>query len=118
LKPIRPVAQNTTILGDFNWDALTKTMLLSVSLQKKGFSQMVTRPTHRLGNCLDHDLVKDIYIHPCYYSDHDAICIILNDNKYKKSMSTTLRVSLQQMFPVSLIITHQSSFHAHVRHAK
>jgi hypothetical protein len=77
---IRPYARQTMILGDFNWDALTKSTPVSAFLKKKGFIQIVNGPTHRLGNCLDHIYhngpVKGVSIHPCYFSDHDAICVI------------------------------------------
>jgi hypothetical protein len=78
---IRPEAHRTIIMGDFKWDALTTQTPVTQFLTNEGFRQLVQEPTHRLGSCLDHIYFRDpaeyVQVQPCYYSDHDSVCIVL-----------------------------------------
>ena len=71
--------KRTLICGDFNLDPSNN--LLSYALMTSGFNQIVTEPTHIDGGILDHvytrhfEQVPKPFIHPLYFSDHDAICV-------------------------------------------
>ena len=72
------------ITGDFNFDK-TETNVLTKFLATKGMVQLVTKPTHDKGRCIDHcyvplDMKNKVVVeqHSRYYSDHDALCINLN----------------------------------------
>jgi exonuclease III len=71
------------ITGDFNIDfAQFPKNPLSKKLSYSDIKQVVNHPTHRQGNILDHvychenDYVR-YFIHPVYYSDHEALCSII-----------------------------------------
>ena len=76
------VSRETVLCGDFNWDLLKNSgNCVYEFLINSGFKQLITSATHILGGLLDHVYanikVVDTMIHPAYYSDHDATCIIL-----------------------------------------
>ena len=78
----RSINTTTVICGDFNLNLLGKdTNCIYDFLLSNGFTQVITMPTHILGGLLDHIYVNtkvmDTMIHPVYYSDHDATCVIL-----------------------------------------
>jgi hypothetical protein len=80
---IRTEARCSIILGDFNWDALKKSNRVTEMLLANGYTQLVTEPTHRQGSCLDQAFcnkpVLSVMVHSVYYSDHDAVCIVIED---------------------------------------
>ena len=72
------------VTGDFNCDKTEKNALTKF-LATKGMVQLVTKPTHDKGRCIDHcyvplDMKNKVVVeqHSRYYSDHDALCINLN----------------------------------------
>ena len=74
------------VMGDFNLCALRqKNNPVTINLENMGFNQKVTEPTHIQGRTIDHCYVKenedfkmvDLQLHSPYYSDHDAILIVL-----------------------------------------
>ena len=76
------VSRQTVLCGDFNWDLLKNNAnCIYHFLINSGFKQLITSPTHILGGFLDHVYTNTTpahtMIHPVYYSDHDATCIIL-----------------------------------------
>jgi hypothetical protein len=68
------------LLGDFN----DPDGQFSIKLAKMGLRLMITMPTHIEGGILDQIYISDFkqvpscFIHPVYFSDHDAPCITLN----------------------------------------
>lgn len=84
------IKKSTIICGDFNYDyGKESTNLLSVSLENKGFKQIVLDPTTIYGSCLDHvyisnDLCSRYNLHYPYYSDHEAVCVMLKKPIYKE----------------------------------
>ena len=60
--------------------------LFTKALSKIGFQQLVQSPTHILGGILDHVYVYCVdstkftlyKTHPLYYSDHDAVTILVH----------------------------------------
>ena len=73
----------TLLCGDFNLDVLKiENNLNHDNLHNKGFTQVISTAIHILGESLDHVYTNtkpiDTMIHPVYYSDHDATCIILS----------------------------------------
>ena len=83
MKPKRP----TIICGDFNFDR-TKHNDLTMMLSTRGFKQIVKKPTHLRGGCIDHfyhnipEAVKKVenkLIYP-YYSDHEAVCVMIKND--------------------------------------
>jgi len=81
--------KNVIVIGDIN-QSYTNNNLGSFrhSLENKGFEQIVTEGTHLEGNIIDHCyikldnmIIKDKFLHPVYFSDHDAICIALGKNE-------------------------------------
>ena len=81
--------KNVIVIGDIN-QSYTNNNLGSFrhSLENKGFEQIVTEGTHLEGNIIDHCyikldnmIIKDKFLHPVYFSGHDAICIALGKNE-------------------------------------
>ena len=74
IKPNR----RTIICGDVNCDPVNSP--LAKYMVERGCGQIVTEPTHDKGNTLDHfyvrpvEMVTNYFVHPLYFSDHDAIC--------------------------------------------
>ena len=71
------ITDNTAlIVGDFNSANFSK---IGDLLKRLGFAQVVSAPTHRAGNKLDPCFVQflhvSFFIHPCYYSHNDRLCI-------------------------------------------
>ena len=87
------------IIGDFNICTLKKPKNIVTSvLQSKDIVSLVYEATHIQGGCIDQAYWKDednIFLPPTvqryspYYSDHDAICIVLTrkDLKVRKSIN-------------------------------
>ena len=73
--------KKTLICGDFNLNPSENE--LSKKLVATGFHQIVSEATHVKGGILDHvyskpfQQVTKLFIHPLYFSDHDAICVTL-----------------------------------------
>ena len=77
--------KTTVICGDLNINYLKDPMnKVGAELINRGFRQIVKEPTHKEGSLLDHlyfhtpkeDFeITDIFQHPLYFSDHDAICV-------------------------------------------
>jgi hypothetical protein len=74
----------TYITGDFNiqYNKYPKNHL-SDTLFQKGLIQIVQFPTHDKGNILDHfytqtENITMHFLHSVYYSDHDAVCCLVN----------------------------------------
>ena len=78
INPSKP----TIICGDFNID-YKREHVLSQTLANLEFDQIVDTPTHIQGHILDHfyirypNILKKCFLHSPYYSDHDAICVVL-----------------------------------------
>ena len=75
------ITENTAIImGDFN---CPHSISIEHCLNELGFQQVVASPTHRAGNKLDLCFVRylDIssFIHPCYFSHHDCLCVTVNN---------------------------------------
>ena len=68
----------TILCGDVNCDPCDSP--LAMAMFGLGFSQIVAEPTHIQGRTLDHlyitprESLRDYFIHPLYFSDHDAVC--------------------------------------------
>ena len=71
--------ETAIIMGDFNSPDSTR---IGGFLEKLGFRQLVASPTHCAGNKLDLCFVRfidvSLFLHPCYYSHHDCICLTVN----------------------------------------
>jgi hypothetical protein len=70
------------ILGDFNFQAGERNAFTDC-LRTRGFQQVKTESTHAEGRTIDHCYVYNVpaarhFLHPVYYSDHSALCILLN----------------------------------------
>lgn len=82
ITPKRP----TMICGDFNIDRRQENVLTRM-LKDKNFKQIVQKPTTYRGNCIDHfyhnipEAVKKVEhkLHNPYYSDHEAVCVMIKD---------------------------------------
>ena len=78
------------ILGDFN---CADSSSIEHVLVKLGFRQIVTSPTHRAGNKMDLCFVKFLdaskFLHPCYYSHHNCLCVTVNDIEQLPSVLLT-----------------------------
>ena len=79
LTDLNLLAKPTIICGDFNFKGDSDN-ILTKSLKRKQFTQLMSRATHLHGNILDHlyvsEELKDLAktsIHYSYFSDHDAI---------------------------------------------
>ena len=72
--------ETAIITGDFNSPDSTRPECF---LEEMGFKQVVSLPTHRAGNKLDLCFVRladiSFFIHPCYYSHHDCLCITIDN---------------------------------------
>ena len=74
------------ICGDFNFDQREENILTRM-LGDRSLKQIVQKPTTYRGYCIDHfyhnmsETVKknDCKLHIPYYSDHGAICVMIND---------------------------------------
>ena len=84
----------TIICGDVNIDYLkTPQNPFSTALQEIGFRQIINKPTHIQGSLLDHFYIRfdncstNQRLHHPYYSDHDAICVILKKTLQKLNIS-------------------------------
>ena len=81
LQELIEMNKKTIICGDFNMDPSDNKV--SNALYKLGFSQIVSEPTHTKGRTLDHFYVRPKsskihhFIHPLYFSDHNAVCVSL-----------------------------------------
>ena len=79
--------RETIICGDFNFDRKEKNALSQI-LTAKNFKQIVEMPTTYRGNCIDHvyhNLSEDMETAECllrhtYFSDHDAVCVMITDD--------------------------------------
>ena len=69
--------RTTVVCGDFNLNALES----ELHLQDQHFHQVVNVPTYIQGSILDHVYTNTepeyVHVHPVYYSDHDATCVIV-----------------------------------------
>ena len=79
--------KSVLVLGDMNIDLSKQPLnLFTKALMKIGFQQLVQSPTHILGGILDHVYVYCVdstkftlyKTHPLYYSDHDAVAILVH----------------------------------------
>ena len=86
LKKLMVVDRATLITGDFNFCFIENfSNRMIQGLIELGFDQLVHEPTHIRGRHIDHSYIRDPYNelkprmnrYSPYYSDHDAICIIL-----------------------------------------
>ena len=76
----------TIICGDFNFDQREENILTRM-LGDGNFKQIVLKPTTYRGYCIDHcyhnisETAKkiDTKLHFPYYSDHGAICVMIDD---------------------------------------
>ena len=72
--------------GDFNFDQEEENDLTKMFRCKK-FKQIVQKPTTYRGYCIDHfyhNLFEPVetaeyMLHHTYFSDHDAICVIITE---------------------------------------
>ena len=74
----------TLICGDFNYDYWKEpNNPLRVMLNKHKFAQIVTVPTTLRGYCIDHAYIRgtsyDHKIYYPYYSDHEAVCVMVQE---------------------------------------
>ena len=82
--------RQTVICGDFNIDfRRNPNNLISQTLRKEGFSQIVKHPTTIHGTTLDHVYVRgkrraEYFLHYPYYTDHEAVCVMLEKESKKK----------------------------------
>ena len=82
------------ICGDFNIDRKVENVLTRM-LKGNNFTQIVQKPTTYRGNCIDHfyhniaERVKKIEhkLHYPYYSDHEAICVMIKDPWTKEEIN-------------------------------
>jgi hypothetical protein len=82
--------KTTIVCGDLNINYLKSAEnIFSKKLTSLGFKQIVKEPTHKEGSLLDHMYlytpaeefeVTEIFQHPLYFSDHDAICLQIKQN--------------------------------------
>ena len=79
---IQNLELNQLVIGDFNFDAFENNRL-TTQLKDQGMKQLIKRPTHEKGSCIDHVYVSDktfideMKIQSPYYTDHCSICIRL-----------------------------------------
>ena len=85
--------RTTLIVGDFNLCYYeNQRNRLVQGLIGLGFNQLVHQPTHIRGRIIDHAYFKDltnqiqltIERHTPYYTDHDALCICIDNYGAKK----------------------------------
>ena len=78
----------TVVCGDFNFDYHKDPQnSLRVMLEKRGFTQIVTKPTTIRGNCIDHVYVRGVshahHIYYPYYGNHEAVCVMVKKKATK-----------------------------------
>ena len=79
----------TIINGDFNFDYWKdKDNSVRVTLEAKGFRQLIMEPTTIRGNCIDHVYIKDeqvecVYanLYHSYFTEHEAVCVVVKLDK-------------------------------------
>ena len=77
LKPLLIKKKQIFVVGDFNLSPVSSPF--AAAMQGLGYKQLINKPTHALGNILDHlytnDLISlhDVTLQPVYFSDHDAV---------------------------------------------
>ena len=78
------VNRDTLLCGDFNLDyRANRGNMLSSQLEGRGFQQLIKVPTTIHGSCIDHayvrmiDMCSKYKLYYPYYTDHEAICIML-----------------------------------------
>ena len=75
--------QKTIICGDFNIAyGKSRSNITPLWRRQVGFIQIINQPTHIQGNTRHHIYLKSLdplthFIHPLYFSDHDATCVLL-----------------------------------------
>ena len=74
--------KTSVVCGDFNFDFYkSPDNVISNTLHGIGFQQVISDSTHIEGFLLDHIYTniepQSQFIHPVYFSDHDATCLIL-----------------------------------------
>merc|ERR1711884_505323 len=85
LSDVQPSSKPAVVCGDMNIafePSKPCSNQLSDKMNRKRFKQVVTYPTHIKGNILDHMYVRCPVqplwkLHYPYYSDHDAIMLLL-----------------------------------------
>ena len=95
LSEVQPSSKPAVVCGDMNIafePSKPCSNQLSDKMNRKRFKQVVTYPTHIKGNILDHMYVRCPVqplwkLHYPYYSDHDAIMLILRTGKQASQMS-------------------------------
>ena len=88
--------KDVAILGDMNINYLKKTHELITYLKKRNFTQLVEKPTQKLGGLLDHIYVSQSLLEKkpfcsqrsVYYSDHDNITLHI-PRKYCEDIDMT-----------------------------
>ena len=82
--------QDITIIvtGDFNFDKKESNSVTSF-LDKSNLKQSVEWPTHKEGRTIDHVYVRgkhqaQYFLHYPYYTDHEAVCVMLKDESKKE----------------------------------
>ena len=83
LEQLLDVSRHAIICGDMNCDPHGN--IFSQRLYEMGFGEVIQNTTHEHGRQLDHFYVKpknqfvlDQFLHPLYFSDHDAICVTMH----------------------------------------
>ena len=83
LKSILTKDKTSVVCGDFNID-FNKCPDNSISntLTEMGFQQVISNSTHIEGSLLDHMYINTEqamqFLHPLYFSDHDATCLLVD----------------------------------------
>ena len=78
--------RQTVICGDLNiCYIVNRNNKITKHLEKSSFKQIVKEPSHMKGRHIDHfyhnfDFEPIIYHYSPYYSDHDAICVTIQEN--------------------------------------
>ena len=78
------LANPTVVMGDFN-EKYCESSYLSKSFKRRGFSQLISSPTHDKGNLIDHMYVNNLVLErghfveksAAYYSDHDILTLYI-----------------------------------------
>ena len=82
LKGLINSRKTSVVCGDFNFNFYkSPDNVISNTLHEIGFQQVISDSTHIEGSLLDHIYTniepQSQFIHPVYFSDHDATCLIL-----------------------------------------
>ena len=72
----------TAVIGDFNWN-YNDSCKIKTFFEKNLFQQVITEPTHDMGNTIDHVYLNSLLpsekveskCSPAYFSDHDIITL-------------------------------------------